>query len=127
MPTAEQVVRSYFQALETGNYEGIAKHFSKYAIVDSPLYGKMQVSEWAKDLLADTAKSKITILNIFTNPAKPGTIAVHYNYQWILRNSQFTGFEGFDVFSVSPEGKIDKLATIFDSAKVRDAWGKGRR
>jgi hypothetical protein len=126
MPTPEQVVRMYFQALEKGSYEEIIKLFSKYAVVDSPLYGKMQATEWAKDLLQDTAKSKVTVLNLFENKSKPGSMAAHYNYQWILRNSQFTSFEGFDVFQISPEGKIDRLNIVYDTAKVKDAYRKAR-
>jgi hypothetical protein len=123
----DEAVKSYFRALERGSYEEITRLFSKYAIVDSPLYGKMQASEFFKDLLEDTAKSKITVLGIFENRMKPGNVSAHYNCQWILRNSQFTSFEGTDIFSVSPEGKIDKLTIIYDTAKVRDAWEKSAR
>jgi len=123
----EEAVRAYFQALESGSYDKIISLFTKYAIVDSPLYGRMQASEFFKDLLQDTAKSKITLLNIFENKAKPGSIAAHYNYQWILKNSKFTNFEGVDVFSVSPNGRIDRLSIFYDTSKVRDAWGKGRK
>ncbi|MBM3303543.1 MAG: hypothetical protein FJY76_00460 [Candidatus Aenigmarchaeota archaeon] len=127
MPSAEEVVRSYFQALESGSYDRIIRLFSKYAVVDSPLYGRMQASEFFRDLLQDTAKSKITVLNIFENRSKPGSIVAHYSYQWILRNSQFTSFEGTDIFNVSPEGRIDRLAIIYDTAKVRDAWKKAMK
>lgn len=122
----EEVVKAYFDALNSGSYERITKLFSKFAIVDSPLYGKMQASEWAKDLLADTAKSNVTIIDIFESK-KFGSIAARYNYQWILKNSHFASFEGVDLFQVSPEGKIDKLTIVYDTAKVRDTWKKGRK
>jgi ketosteroid isomerase-like protein len=127
MPSPEQAVRAYFQALESGSYDRLMALFSKFALVDSPLYGRMQASEFFKDLLQDTAKSKLTVLSIFENREKPGSIAAHYNYQWILKNSKFTNFEGVDVFSVSPAGKIDRLSIFYDTSKVRGAWGKGRK
>ena len=126
MPAADEIVKSYFRALEAGNYGEITKLFSRYAVVDSPLYGKMQASEWAKDLLADTAKSKVTILDIFESK-KFGSIAARYNYQWILRNSKFASFEGVDIFQVSPEGLIDRLKIVYDPAQVRDAWNKATK
>ncbi len=126
MPAPEQVVMSYFKALERGSYEALVGLFSKYAIVDSPLYGKMQASEWAKDFLQDTAKSKVTVLDIFKSD-KFGSIAARFSCQWILRNSQFTSYEGVGIFQISPEDKIDKLTIIHDTANLRDAWNKGRK
>ena len=123
MADSDQAVRAYFKAVESGNYDQIIKLFSKYAVVDSPIYGKMQASEWAKDLLKDTAKSKITVMDIFQSD-KFGSVAARFNYQWILKNSKFTSFEGVDLFQLSPDGLIDKLKIVYDTAQVRDALGK---
>jgi ketosteroid isomerase-like protein len=122
----EETVKAYFEALNSGSYERIIRLFSKYALVDSPLYGKMQASEFFKDLLADTAKSKVTVTDILESK-KFGSIAARISYQWILKNSKFTSFEGVDLFQVSPEGKIDRLSIFYDTANVRDAWKKSMK
>ena len=126
MTSDEQAVRAYFDALNSGSHERITRLFSKYAVVDSPLYGKMQASEFFKDLLADTAKSKVAVLDVFRSE-KFGSIAARYNYQWILKNSKFASFEGMDVFQLSPDGLIDRLTIIYDTTKVRDVWGKATK
>jgi hypothetical protein len=126
MTSGESVIRAYFQALESGSHEQAMKLFSKYAIVDSPIYGKMQASEFLSDLFKDTTKSKITILGIFENRAKPGNFAAHFSYQWILKNTQFASFEGVDVFQLSPDGRIDRVSIHYDTSKVRDVLRKSR-
>jgi hypothetical protein len=121
---AQDHVKTYYQDLEKGSYEGIIACFSKYAVVDSPIYGKMQASEVFKDLLQDSAKMKITLISVFSSIGKPSGVCAQYNCQWILKNSQFTSYEGVDVFQISPEGKIDKLSMFFDASKVREVWKK---
>jgi hypothetical protein len=113
--------------VERGDYDGIVSLFSKYAVVDSPLYGKMQASEFFKDLLKDTVKAKINIISIFSSVGNTGGAAAHVSCQWILKNSQFANYEGIDIFSISPEGKIDKLKVIHDTAGLRDAWDKASK
>ncbi|HEC95886.1 MAG TPA: nuclear transport factor 2 family protein, partial [Euryarchaeota archaeon] len=62
----EKTLKLYLKALEKGSYEDIIKLFTENAMVNSPLYGKIKASEFYKELFKDTAKSKITLLNIFT-------------------------------------------------------------
>jgi ketosteroid isomerase-like protein len=128
MPVAsqyEQAVRVYFNLLERGDYAGLLNLFSKYAVVDFPLYGKMQASEFLNDLKKDSTKSKTTILNIYES-AKFGAVAAHFSCQWIMRNAQFTNYEGVGLFQISPEGKIDKLSFIFDTAKLGESTKRVR-
>lgn len=119
----EKILTQYLEALEKGSYQDVMNLFSENAVVTSPLYGRVKAAQFYKELLKDTTKSKITVLNLFTN--KSETVgAAHFLYEWILKDRTVTSFECVDVVEFSCNGKIDHLTIIYDTHETRQAFEK---
>lgn len=118
-----EILKKYLQFLEAGDYENLISLFTKEAVVHSPLYGKVAAVQFYKDLFEDTSGSKLTLLNIFTGK-KESTAAVHFQFDWILKDGTAAPFEVVDVCKFSSDGKIEELTIIYDSAKTRAAFEK---
>jgi len=114
----EKTLKLYLKALEKGSYEDIIKLFTENAMVNSPLYGKIKASEFYKELFKDTAKSKINLLNIFTDK---NLGAAHFLYEWVFKDGTPTSFECVDIFKFS-DGKIKHLTIIYDTYKTRQSF-----
>jgi len=119
----KESLKKYLQFLEAADYDNLISLFSKDAIVHSPLYGKVPAAKFYKDLLKDTAESKLTLINLFTGE-NPNTAAVHFQFDWTLSDGTAAPFEVVDVCTFSPDGKIQELKIIYDSAKTRPAFEK---
>ena len=119
------MIKLYLKALEKGSYENIIELFTKNAIIISPLYGKIGASKFYKKLFMDTAKSKITLLNIFISQNNIG--AGHFRYDWVLKDGTPTSFECVDIFEFSNDNKIRRLTIIYDSCKIRQAFEKSKK
>lgn len=118
-----ETLKKYLQFLEAGDYENLIGLFTKDAVVHSPLYGKVAAVDFYKKLFEDTSESKLTLLNILTGE-KQNTAAVHFQFDWILKDGSAAPFEVVDVCKFSSEGKIEELKIIYDSAKTRPAFEK---
>lgn len=118
----EKTLKLYLQALEKGSYGDIIKLFTEDAMVNSPLYGKIKASEFYKELFKDTAKSKITLLNLFTSKNNRNVGAAHFLYEWVLKDGTPTSFECVDVFKFSDDGKIKHLTIIYDTYKTHQRF-----
>jgi len=118
----EKTLKLYLQALEKGSYGGITKLFTEDAMVNSPLYGKIKASEFYKELFKDTAKSKITLLNLFTSKNNRNVGAAHFLYEWMLKEGTPTSFECVDIFKFSDDCKIKYLTIIYDTYKTRQRF-----
>ena|SRR3989338_3564541 len=119
----KETLKKYLQFLEAADYKNLLSLFSEKAIVYSPLYGKVAAIKFYKDLFKDTSESKLTLLNFFTSEDK-NTTAVHFQFDWTLSNGTAAPFEVIDVCKFSPDGKIEELKIIYDSAKTRSAFEK---
>ena len=117
---AEETIRNYLKALETGSYESAVALFEEDALVISPLYGEIKAVDFYRELFADTINSKITLLNIFIGAENKA--AGHFLYDWVLKNGTKTSFECVDVFEFSASGKIKKLTIIYDTSKIRSSF-----
>jgi len=115
----KKTLKLYLQALEKGSYEDITKLFAEDAMVNSPLYGKIKASEFYKELFKDTKKSKITLLDLFTDR---NAGAAHFLYEWILKDETPTSFECVDIFHFFDDGKIKQLTIIYDTYKTRRSF-----
>jgi len=118
----EKTLKLYLQALEKGSYGDIIKLLTEDAMVNSPLYGKIKASEFYKELFKDTAKSKITLLNLFTSKNNRNVGAAHFLYEWVLKDGTPTSFECVDVFKFSDDGKIKHLTIIYDTYKTHQRF-----
>lgn len=142
MITKEEAIKQYLKSLEIACYETIINLFSDGAMVKSPLYGSMPAAVFYKDLLNDTANSKITLKNIFLSKIDEHTAAAHFEYVWTLRddgaarrslpsrkarlNGDWTlkdgkkvTFEVIDLFDFDPNNKIKQLTIIYDTYLIR--------
>lgn len=118
----KDIILQYLGGLESGNIENIVPLFSDDAIVHSPLYGDMPASDFFKSLVADTNRSDITLINIFSSADKPDTCAAHFRYHWTLKDGTATSFECVDVFQLNELGKIKMLTIIYDTHKTRNLF-----
>lgn len=119
----KESLKKYLKFLEAADYENLISLFSKEAVVYSPLYGKVIATKFYKDLFKDTAESKLTLINIFTSE-ETNAAAVHFQFDWTLSDGIAAPFEVVDVCKFSPDGKIEELKIIYDSAKTRPAFDK---
>ena len=119
-----EVTELYLRALEEGSYDDIIRLFAEDAVVVSPLYGTVKASDFYRNLFKDTAKSKITLLDIFTSENSEDVGAAYFRYEWTLKDGDTISFEFVDVFEFSEKGKIKKLKIIYDTYKVRQIFGK---
>jgi ketosteroid isomerase-like protein len=117
------ILTQYLNALEKGDLREIVQLFAEDAVITSPLYGKVKAQQFYRDLLADTAKSKITVLHTFTTKNK-NVGAVHFLYEWVLQDGTLTSFECVDVIRISDSGKIGELTIIYDTHAVRESFEK---
>jgi hypothetical protein len=120
----KNIIEIYLKGLETGNTETITDLFSENGIIHSPLYGTLPVKKFYKDLFADTAKSVITLLNIFESSTNSNIAAAHFKYHWTLKDGTETNFEAVDIFNFNTQGKIEEMTIIYDTAKTRSAFEK---
>jgi ketosteroid isomerase-like protein len=118
----EAVLNRYLTALEKGSYEDVMVLFAEGATVHSPLYGKVAASLFYRDLFEDTQKSTITPLEYFISATDEHTAAVHFRYKWILKDGTPTSFECVDILQLTPDGKIDHLTIIYDTATIRQKF-----
>lgn len=114
-----EVVKSYLEALRRGSYEDIVRLFADDAVVVSPLYGRVRARDFYRELLEDTGRSEITLLNLFVCVDKSSVAAAHFRYTWTLRDGSSTSFECVDIFELAEDGRIEKLTIIYDAHKAR--------
>lgn len=119
----KEIIKTYFETLEQGDYEKLMELFDDKAIAKSPLYGKLSVKKFYKKLLEDTGNSKIDLLHIFVNKEKNNG-AGHFRYNWILKDNSNSSFEGVDVFNFNNKGKIQQITIIYDTYGTRESFNK---
>ena len=119
----KETLRKYLQFLGAADYDHLISLFSEEAVVHSPLYGKVTAAKFYKDLFKDTAESKLTLINLFTGEEE-NTGAIHFQFDWTLSDGTKAPFEVVDVCKFSPDGKIEELKIIYDSARTRPAFEK---
>lgn len=117
----QEIVRAYLKALEESNYNSIVELFTKDGVVDSPLYGKKEASEFYQELFKDTNTSTITLLDIFENE---NSAVGYFHYNWVLKDGTLVSFDCVDVFKIK-ERKIYYLKIIYDTYnKQRAKFGR---
>lgn len=116
----EHLLTRYLACLETGRYEDIVQLFTEDAVVHSPLYGEVRAAHFYRELLKDTQQSKITVLHVFSSQEAG---AVHFVYEWVLKDGTPVSFECVDVIEVS-QGKIKNLTIIYDTYGIRTSFEK---
>lgn len=114
-------MKLYLSCLEKGDYDQLISLFSDSAVVFSPLYGKQDAKAFYKNLFADTIDSKITLLNLFVDE-ESHKAAVHFYYEWILKNGVSAPFEVVDIVEFNLQMQISSLKIIYDSQQTREKY-----
>ena len=121
----EEKIRNYLQSLESGDYQQVMRLFAPGAVVHSPLYGFRPAREFYRELLADSAASRIHLLHIYHQPGSLRS-AVHFTYEWTLADGGQAVFDCVDLFEWDEEQKITQLKIIYDTSQTRPAFERQR-
>lgn len=121
----QDIVRAYFHGLEKASYQDVIKLFSPNAVVNSPLYGKIEAVRFYKDLFSDTQNSTIVIKNIFVSADKLNTAAAHFIYSWTMKDGTKVQFECVDIFDFELQNDtILSLTIIYDTYHTRKEFSR---
>lgn len=118
-PNKTTIAKSYIEYLSNGDLEQLLNLFTENGVVVSPVYGKKNYKDFYTQLFADTNKSVLNIKGIFED-IETGNIALHFNYQWTLKNDSQVNFEVVDILEFSPDNKIKVLTIIYDTVQSRE-------
>jgi hypothetical protein len=116
--TKKDIAKKYISHLQKGKTEQIIALFHKDGMVDSPLYGLKSASEFFKDLSEDTISSELSIQGVFEDE-ESNSIALYFNYKWILTNKKAVNFDVVDIIEFDQQSKILKLKIIYDTVNSR--------
>ncbi|HJO93591.1 MAG TPA: hypothetical protein QF753_09345 [Victivallales bacterium] len=124
-----EICIKYLEALNSGNLEEVLSLFEENAVVISPLYGKLSAIKFYTDLFAETGNSNTTLLNVFEKScSKNNCIALHFNYEWTLKNNVIVNFECVDIVSINSKGdKFTKLTIIYDTYPIRKDYESNKK
>lgn len=113
------IAKSYIEHLSNGDLEQLLSLFAENGMVISPVYGKKNYRDFYTQLFADTNNSELSIKGIFED-ATTGNIALHFIYQWTLRNDAKVDFEVVDILEFNENNKIKVLTIIYDTVRSRE-------
>lgn len=118
MISKRQVAIQYIGFLEKGNISELLKLFAEDAIIDSPIYGIKNATDFYDELSNDTTNSELNLKGVFEdNDSK--NIALYFNYRWTMKNDKLISFDVVDIIEFNEENKITKLKIIYDTVKSR--------
>lgn len=120
----QELIKKYFEGLQSGDSEQLLSVFDENAVVSSPLYGKLPAKQFFSELFKVTTLSKITLLNTLQSNENENTCAGHFRYDWTMKDGTFVTFECVDIFKVTKENKIEQLSIIYDTFGIRDNFNK---
>lgn len=121
----EEKIKAYLSGLENGDYQQLASLFAPGAVVHSPLYGQRPALEFYRELLADSANSRIQLLHIY-HQAGGRRSAAHFIYEWTLADGSLVSFDCVDLFEWDAGQKIAELRIIYDASQARPALERQR-
>jgi len=119
MITKKEVALKYIELLEKGNIKDLLKLFSNKSIVESPIYGVLNATQFYNELRNDTQKSEIAIKGIFEEN-NSNKLALYFNYRWTLKNNDLVTFDVVDIMEFNNANQISKIKIIYDTVKSRE-------
>ena len=126
MITKKEVALKYTELLEKGNIKDILKLFSNKNLVESPIYGVLNASQFYNELQNDTLRSEITIKGIFEEN-NSNKLALYFNYKWTLKNNDLVTFDVVDIMEFNDSNQISKIKIIYDTVKSREIVNISRK
>ncbi len=119
MISKREVAIKYINFLEKGNIKNLLSLFTKDAIVDSPVYGKMDANRFYNVLNNDTTSSELKLKGIFEENDS-NKLALYFKYKWTLKNNKQVEFDVVDIIEFNDSMHIYKLKIIYDTVKSRE-------
>lgn len=125
--THEQLVQQYLTAVQESDLDAVLALFSTAAMVHSPLYGSMLAKDFYPTLFADSGSSTLTLRSTMegTQDGRP-VIGFWFDFDWVLATGEPAPFTVVDVAEIGPHGLIDDLHIVYDTAPIREAFGRRR-
>ena len=120
MSPRKKIAQAYIDLLAEGKVEEVIALFHEDGIVVSPLYGKQSAQDFYRALSGDTNSSALSVLGILEDPDL-GKIALHFEYDWVLKNGTRVVFEVVDMLSFTSDNQISELRIIYDTVQARNA------
>ncbi len=128
MNVLNDICSQYLDALNKSDLDKVLSLFDDDAVVISPLYGEIPVTDFYGSLFSDTQESKTQLLNIFEPPDKNNTVALHFKFQWTLDNGGYINFECVDVFELGlTSNRFKKITIIYDTYPIREEFNNLKR
>jgi hypothetical protein len=123
------LAEQYLDYLQEANLAGVLSLFSSDAKVYSPLYGVLTAVDFYQTLFKQTRASKTQLLNVFESVANAThqSMALHFNYEWVMANGTLVQFECVDVFTLNEKEKVTELKIIYDTAPLRSEFERLNR
>lgn len=114
------VVRTYFEALRTGNEQAWVNTFAEDAVSHDPvgakpIRGHQSLQEFFQSIVNAFKKVSLTEDQIFI--AGDGA-AVKWTGRGISKQGRKVHFEGIDVFEINEEGRIQTLYAYWNPAEM---------
>ena len=124
---ADDLVASYFQALDTADAGLAVSLFTEDGCVHSPLYGPQPAADFYPALFADTSQANLTLKSVMSGEDRTGatTVSFWFHFDWRLPSGAPAPFDVVDVATLASDGKIKELHIIYDTVDVRPAFEAG--
>lgn len=118
MQIRRKIARLYIDYLADAALNKLLNLFSEEAVVTSPIYGQLNHKEFYTRLFKDTNDSTIKVNAIYEDDIT-GNIALHFDYEWTLKNKSKVKFEVVDIITFNSSDKITSLSIIYDTVQSR--------
>jgi len=116
------LVDRYLAALEAADADAALALFTPTATVHSPLYGTLPAREFYPLLFADTQSSRLTLKSVLRDVSGGPVISFWFRFDWVLADGSPVPFTVVDVAELAPDGRIETLHIVYDTAAVRPAF-----
>ncbi len=116
----DKQIKAYLLGLEAGDYQRLLALFAEGAVVYSPLYGQCSAPDFYRELLSDSADSRIRLRHTYHQGSARS--AVYFIYEWTLADGSQATFDCVDLFEWNDEGQITELRIIYDASLTRQAF-----
>lgn len=120
----EKLAQRYLSALQAGDAAAVLTLFAPDAMVSSPLYGTLPAATFYARLFDDTQASRTRLRTVLRGPDGAqggGVAALYFEYDWEL-GGELTHFDVVDVLELGPDGLIQALTIIYDTARTREVY-----
>ena len=118
-----ELAGDYLSALGRADLDALLALFTAGAVVYSPLYGPRPAGYFYAALLADTARSLLTLRGVMDGAAADGAplVGVWFTFGWRLAGGRKVSFDVVDVLELAGDGQIAALRILYDTSGARPA------